>query len=36
MKTTWELRKQKNLEVPIKKDSEYRNIERIEKVFKPL
>jgi len=36
MKTTWELRKERNLSVPMKKDSAYQNIERVEKIFKPL
>ena len=36
MKTTWELRKENQVSVPLNKDSDYKEIERIPKAFKPL
>jgi ribosome biogenesis protein BMS1 len=36
MKTTWELRKKYNIMPPRNVDSEYKDVERIEKRFNPL
>lgn len=36
MRTTWELRKDSNMEVKLNPDSEYKQIERVEKKFNPL
>ncbi len=36
MKTTWELRQERQIQVPINPDSEYKEIERKKRVFNPL
>ena len=36
MKTTWEMRKENQVSIPLNKDSEYKEIDRIPKAFKPL
>ena len=36
MKTTWELRKDRQIETPINPDSQYKEIERKKRIFNPL